>query len=518
MKLTRKLSIAIGLGICLVLAVNAYFRVRGDVTTYRDDMRRDHDVTGRSLATAVELIWRTEGEARAREIVEELNLRTSHATIRWVGPAATHDHPEAPQRRDLVPDDGTTTRSEVIATAGDEPHMLSYTPVDLPAARRGAIEIDESLETEEDHVERTLVRAAATTTLLIALCVGLTLAFGTLFVARPLRRLADKARRIGEGDLEGPLDVRQDDEIRDVARAMNEMCERLGEARTRLDRETEAKMRALEQLRHADRLRTVGQLASTIAHELGTPLNVVRARASMVADGSVSEARVRELAEVMVGQCDRMTGIIRGLLDYARRDPPDRFQTDLVRAVRESVQWLQPMARKRSITIELDAAQPELEAWIDPRQIQQAVTNLLVNATHASPEGGIVSLGVRVAPERPNEEVWIDVVDAGPGIAPEHRERLFEPFFTTKTTGEGTGLGLSVVEGIVREHGGRIDVESEPGRGARFRIRLPRRVTSVLADDASQLAIESQDAALRRGDAARQSWRREEIPRSRDET
>ena len=168
-------------------------------------------------------------------------------------------------------------------------------------------EITESLATEQDHLKRTLARTATTTSALLALCVGLTLGFGTLFVARPLRLLADKARRIGEGDLSGPLEVRRRDEIRDVARAMNEMCERLGEARARLENETEAKMRALEQLRHADRRRMGGQLAATIAHELGTPLNVVRARASMGADGSVSETRVREIADVIVGQCDRMT-------------------------------------------------------------------------------------------------------------------------------------------------------------------------------------------------------------------
>ncbi|AKF05006.1 sensor histidine kinase [Sandaracinus amylolyticus] len=473
MKLTWKLSLAIGLGICLVLAANAYVRLRTDSAAYRDDVRRDHDTTGRSLATAVELLWRTDGETRAREVVEELNLRTSHATIRWVWRAATPGEPEAPQRPDLVPALGPGTRSEIVERDDGAPRMLSYTRVDLPGDRDGAIEIDESLADEREHVRATLVRTATTTGVLIVLCVGLTLAFGTLFVARPLRRLAEKARRIGEGDLSAPLDIEQDDEIRDVARAMNDMCDRLGEARTRIERETGAKMRALEQLRHADRLRTVGQLASTIAHELGTPLNVVRARAAMVADGSVSEARVRELGGVIVVQCDRMTGIIRGLLDYARRDPPDRFESDLVRAVRESVQWLQDVARERKVAIELDAEASELFAWIDPRQIQQAVTNLVLNAVQASPAGATVTVRVRAERVDRDGEAIVEVNDHGPGIAPEHRDRLFEPFFTTKGTGEGTGLGLPIVDGIVREHGGSIEVTSMPGDGACFRIRLP---------------------------------------------
>lgn len=505
MKLTWKLSLAIGLGICLVLAANAYFRVRVDVATYRDDMRRDHDVTGRSLAAAVELLWRTDGEARAREVVEELNLRASHSHIRWVWRDATPDEPESPARPDLVPPPGTPTRSFVVDTES-EPHMLSYTPVRLDGEREGAIEISESLDTEDDHLRRTLVRTATTTTVLLALCIGLTLGFGTLFVARPLRRLADKARRIGEGDLSGPIDVRHDDEIRDVARAMNEMCERLGEVRARVESESLAKMRALEQLRHADRLRTVGQLASTIAHELGTPLNVVRARASMVADGTVSGPRVGELADLIVAQCDRMTSIIRGLLEYARRDPPDRFETDLVRAVRTAVQWLEPIARKRSVALALEHDRPELGAWIDLRQVQHAVTNLLMNAVQASSPGDTVTVTVRVASERPDDEVWIEVVDRGPGIAPEHRDRLFEPFFTTKSTGEGTGLGLSIVDGIVREHGGRVEVESEPGQGTRFRVRLPRRADAALAESVAQGSTARPEPPPRRG-AARESWR-----------
>ena len=491
MKLTRKLSLWIGLAMCAVLAVHAWLRVRSDSEQYRADVLRDHDTTGRSLATAVELLWRSDGERRAREIVEELNLRTLHAQIRWVWLDADPSDHEAPSLPELALREGIATRSEVVDGADGVPHIVSYTPVAIPGERRGAIEIDESLAAERAHLSASLARTATATLLLLAVSIAIALGFGIVFVARPLKLLAAKAERIGAGELGGPVHIDQDDEIRDVARAMNAMCERLGEARTRLDAETAAKLRAVEQLRHADRLRTVGQLASTIAHEMGTPLNVVRARGAMIAGGELGPERSRELGGVIVEQCDRVADTIRRLLDFSRRDPPDRFHTDLARPVRQAVQWLEAAAREHGVRVELETAASELGARVDPRQIQQAVTNLVLNAVQASPRGERVV--VRVSRDEAAREAVIEVSDHGPGIAPELRARVTEPFFTTKPAGQGTGLGLAIVEEIAREHGGRVELGEAPGGGARVRMVLS------LEEVAPQTAQRS---------AARESWRR----------
>jgi signal transduction histidine kinase len=346
--------------------------------------------------------------------------------------------------------------------------MLTYTPVDLPGPNDGAIELYESLANERSHARATLVRAAVTTAVLVLLCVGLTFGFGLLFVARPLRRLALKARRIGEGDLGTPLHVAQRDEIRDVAIAMNEMCDRLAETRAGLEEETAAKLAALEQVRHLDRLRIIGQLASRIAHELGTPLNVVRVRGAMIAEAQLPVARLRELGATIVEQSDRMTGIIRELLLFARRDPARPYPTDLVRIVKQAVEWLHPLAVEHGVALELESAVDDLPLTVDPSRIQQAVTNLILNAIHASPPGETVRVRVRSG-----DEACIEIVDQGAGIPVEDAGRLFEPFFTTKPAGEGTGLGLSIANEIVHEHGGRICLESGRGPGAVFSIRLP---------------------------------------------
>src|SRR5208283_4365944 len=136
---------------------------------------------------------------------------------------------------------------------------------------------------------------------------------GFTFVGRPMRRLVDKARRIGAGDLSGPLDLRQHDEIGVLAHEMNEMCDRLRAAQKKLAEETERRLAAGEQLRHADRLTTVGKLASGVAHELGTPLNVIEARASMIANGETTPEESVTCARAVVRGTERMTRIIRQL-------------------------------------------------------------------------------------------------------------------------------------------------------------------------------------------------------------
>src|SRR5262249_3748831 len=157
----------------------------------------------------------------------------------------------------------------------------------------------------------TELQVVATTALMVMLCAGIALALGFWFVGRPMQAVCDKARRVGEGDLSGPLVVRQRDEIGELAAELNAMWARRGAAHQRLRAATEGRMAALEQLGHADRLKTVGHLASGVAHELGTPLNVVSGRAKMIAQGMVSGDDVAENARIISEQAARIATIIR---------------------------------------------------------------------------------------------------------------------------------------------------------------------------------------------------------------
>jgi len=475
MRLTWKLTLAIALGIVLVLTLSAWVRIRADAEAYHRDTLRDHYVVGRGLATAVELLWAREGEERALELVRLVNDRENRIGIRWVWPDETSG-PNAPRSREGLPGPSEAVRSSELRPADEAGYIVTYVPVRLHAARDGAIELSESSAEEHELVRGALWRSAGTTLLLMVICSALILLFGVVFLARPMKLLVKKADAIGAGDLDSPLVVTQKDEIYELAAAMNTMCQRLKDARDETRRQADAKDLAVEQLRHADRLRTIGELSTGLAHELGAPLNVVRVRAAMIGSGEVAEGRMRELGLLIVDQTDRASAIIRQLLDFARREAPQRRLVDLRAVLRDALLLVSPLAESTGVTLEVGEEDERVSALVDPAQLQQAVANILLNAIHASARGGVVTTHVRAKPSP-----RIEVRDSGSGIAPEHLPRIFEPFFTTKAAGVGTGLGLSVSWGIIQEHGGTVRVESKVGVGTTFTIDL-------LSPEASQSA------------------------------
>ena len=257
------------------------------------------------------------------------------------------------------------------------------------------------------------------------------------------------------------------------------------ESQARIEAAMRAQLETLDELRHADRLATIGRLAAGMAHELGTPLGVVSARAKAIADGHVAGDAAQESARVVVDQVERMSKLMRQILDFARKRALQKRREDVRSVVRRSIAFLSPLARKGGVDVAIDGGDAPIDADIDGPQLEQVVTNLAINAIHASPRGSRVSVSVRrqkatpPAPATGHERdgalecVSIEVADAGTGILPENLPRIFDPFFTTKGPSEGTGLGLSVAYGIVKDHAGWIAVDSEHGRGSRFVVYLP---------------------------------------------
>ncbi len=483
MRISGKLTLGMIGGIVAILAISSYLTVNREIRLFETDMARDHETFARAVALSMARVWRMDGRSHAIGLLEQLDAGEGAMHVRFVpkdgGTPGDPRIDQAALRRVRHGDGSLHDKLE-----GHDPKFYSYAAVHLGEETPGVLEISESLKPRDAYVRTTVLRAALTALCLALVCAALTFALGSSIVGRPVRALVEQARRIGAGDLGIRLDLRQRDEIAELAREMNAMSSKLSDASTRLVAETAARVHAMQQLRHAERLVTVGKLASGIAHELGTPLNVVSGRAKMISQNPDASDVVRNNARIVMEQSERMTQIIRQLLDFARAGKPNKALVDLKHLVASTLSLLRPIADKRRVTLQFEAGDPVREVVADAAQLQQVLTNLVVNAVQASPESSVVEIGLRLAssagkpgsappPAAPRGFVCIIISDHGSGMGEDTLERVFEPFFTTKDVGEGTGLGLAVAYGIVQEHGGFITVESTLGEGSRFEVYLP---------------------------------------------
>jgi PAS domain S-box-containing protein len=220
----------------------------------------------------------------------------------------------------------------------------------------------------------------------------------------------------------------------------------------------------------AEKLSSLGTILSGVAHELNNPLSAILGNAQLLARKELPPNISAKLT-VIENESKRSTKIVGGLLAFARGNKPERTMISVNDVIRDSCQLMEYELRVNNSTLLMDLGRDIPGTSLDPSQIQQVFINLITNAHHALLEKGGGSLSIR-SHHRENE-ILIEFIDNGPGIAPENLKRIFLPFFTTKESGRGTGLGLSIVSGIIREHGGRIEVESEPGKGAIFTVVLP---------------------------------------------
>ncbi len=483
MRLAARITAILLLGVLLLVVVAQFVMLQHENEELERDMRVNATQLGKTISHIVDDLWELGGQQLAHRTVEEINDLRQTRRIRVVYFDVDRQDVHAP----ASPEVSFAALGDVFSASCLDPtgreHLYTYSRLTF-VGRPAAIELCEPLEHERTKTTYFALHALVlmgATSLLGAVIV---VAIGGAWIGRPLRSLIEKTRRIGEGDLSGPLQLKRSDEFGELADAINSMCEQLRCAQEKIGAEASARMSALEQLRHADRLRTVGRLAAGLAHELGTPLNVVSGRAGLIASGRLSEEDTRKSATIIKSEADRIATIIRQLLDFARRNSPQRKCVDLPKLARQTAQLLTPIAEKRNGQVEVAEVPQTLLLHIDSGQIQQVLTNLIMNGVESMPQGGTVEIAIAQVSARPPQGsdavegsyARLDVRDHGEGISPEIMEQIFEPFFTTKGVGEGTGLGLSIAYGIVQEHGGWIDVSSEPGQGSCFSVYLPLEV------------------------------------------
>ena len=293
-------------------------------------------------------------------------------------------------------------------------------------------------------------------------------------VLQPLGRLTRGIRRLAEGEPGPPLPVERHDELGQVTEAFNELARRLQASRRELESEIAHSVELEGQLRRSSTLAAMGKLTSSLAHEVGTPLNVISGRAEVILQTLPPGAPAREDVEVILAQIDRISTIIRSVLDPLRSREPHIQPTALPQVIEGLLPLWRHLARGRRVLLSTAVPASVPRVMADPAQLQQILVNLVVNALDATPPGGRVRLTAAASVEAGEPRVAIEVSDTGRGIASELQPRIFEPFFTTKAAGGGTGLGLAIARDIVRAHNGDIRVRSEIGVGTTFTVVLPQ--------------------------------------------
>ena len=309
--------------------------------------------------------------------------------------------------------------------------------------------------------------------------------FARFHVVRPVQALVEATRRVAVDQLDTEIRMRSKGELSLLAASFNDMTRSLrrteGELKDLnldLERQVEERTADLKKaqnaLVHNEKMSSLGQLAASIAHEINNPLAGILTFAKLVIrtleQGSPDDATRRELVRnlgLVQRETERCSAIVRNLLDFARDRPIALRELQVNAVVEEGLQLIAHQIAIQGLTLEKDL-QPTPPVRADFGQLRQAVVNVALNAIEAMGKRGVLTVRTRGAADG---GVDIVIADTGPGIAPEHLKHVFEPFFTTKE--KGTGLGLSVVYGILQRHHGRVDVQSEVGRGTTFVLSLP---------------------------------------------
>jgi two-component system NtrC family sensor kinase len=330
------------------------------------------------------------------------------------------------------------------------------------------------------------VDAARNRTILISMVgisaiIALISAMISRFVRRPVRELLLQTKRLTRGELETGIEPSSKDELGELAASFNEMTESLRNARNELedwgrtlevkvDERTQALKQIQTKLLQAEKMASMGRLVAGIAHEINNPLSGILMFASLVRKDERLDPGLADDVDIVLKEAQRCGSIVQGLLEFSRASVPRKEPSSLNKLMDEVLSVLTPQSSFENISTrkEYDLSLPEVFA--DPVQIKQVFMNLLLNAAKAMPEGG--DLVIRTGKTLDGASCYVEIQDTGCGIPEENMGRIFDPFFTTDDEA-GTGLGLSISYGIIRNHGGNIDVRSTVGKGTTFTIALP---------------------------------------------
>jgi signal transduction histidine kinase len=392
---------------------------------------------------------------------------------------------------------------------GEEKWLEVIVPFHVGTKVIGGIRLVSSLDEVQRFLSKKRDRAMILTFIsMLVILITLTILFGKL-VGDPIQKLVEAMSRAEKGDLETEAHIQSEDELGRLGRNFNRMLKTIRETHEQniqllrqvsqfneeLTRKIEAatselakrneELRLLNealfesqrQLSQSEKLAAVGQVTATMAHQIGTPLNSISGYIQLMRQDGNLEPKDQDRLRIVESQLDRLADSVKNLLSFTRQPKPQLKALEVNEILEELIRLSEPwfLARNVKLTTHLSPNLPPISG--DPTQLQTLFLNLITNALDAMPKGGALTIRTRSAPLSLSSKVgrWLEIsiADTGIGITEESKKRIFEAFFTTKKMGEGTGLGLAICEKIIKEHSGRIELESEVGKGSTFFISLP---------------------------------------------
>ncbi len=372
----------------------------------------------------------------------------------------------------------TSTPRSLMRAQGRQ--LVTYAPLLRDGRNNGAARLSFSLGSEYARLARSRTFFIGYFILDFILLLGLGGFILRRIIVNPLERLLAATERVITGDYTHPVNVHGMAEIAGLAESFNSMQTTLKSRQEQVERyvrSLEAANRALQEARQeairSEKMASIGLLAAGMAHEIGTPLAAIIGYNGVLADELADDAEKSDYVRRIAREAERIDRLVRDLLDYARPGRGENEFIDLGTFVTDLLGMLSGQGAFKNLTVSSDVAPGLPPLFLDRHKLMQVLVNLLLNARDAMQGGG--ELRVRAYGEP--GYVVLGVSDSGEGIAPENREKIFEPFFTTKEPGQGTGLGLAISARIVESFGGSIAVESMPGEGTNFTVRLPVRDT-----------------------------------------
>jgi len=485
---STRLIVLLVVMIGLVMSVAGYYRIRQRQDILANSLQNEARAHALTLQLVLENEYRAGRISEAQRSVNQLSENPKIYSVALYdndGRIVLVSHPFSAAEIGYPPE-----VSQVIATGkaveirrriGNEEVFSIISPIRTSGGQRGAFEITQPLSFIKADFARARLDVGLTTMALF-LTVALVVWFVTRRnLSRPIKELLGGAEALGKGNLQYRVIVpKGGNEFNRLARAFNRMAERLEDQRNAAQHEAEERVALERELRHSERLASVGRLAAGVAHEMGAPLNVIKGRAEQLlarsdANPNESPEKLRRNLTIITEQADGIARIVRQLLNLARPFNLKRMPVELPVSIARAVELIEAEAAKNGVTIETVPCDGLL-VEADSELLQQVLINVCLNGIQAMPEGG--RLTIEAADQAIVKEnkpfIPVRIFDTGTGIATESLPHIFDPFFTTKEVGQGTGLGLAVSYRIIEEHGGWIEAANRYPRGAAFSIYLPK--------------------------------------------